>query len=92
MNTRLSVACWIFSLDIHRCAVCELNLVHVRILWVFFVRTTKQSSGSSPSPSVQPVVLCGSEHAESSRKGTCGLCRIWKPAKHHFIADFMYFS
>lgn len=55
------------------------------------VRTIKQSSGSSVSPSEQPMVLCGSEHAESSRKCACGLCRIWKPAKHHFIADFMYF-
>lgn len=27
-----------------------------------------------------------------ARKGACGLCRIWKPAKQHFIADFMYFS
>lgn len=65
------------------CVMCELNLVSVRVLWVIFV---------SVRTAVQPIVPCGSEHAECSRKGACGLCRIWKPAKDHFIADFMYFS
>ena len=51
------------SLDIHShvlcVCVCELKLVAVRIFWVVFVfiRTI-----------IQPVVLCGSEHAEGSRR------------------------